>query len=749
MIEDQNIRPEENPDASSMMPQGTEGSTTENSESSSEVGVVEEDFDWSIGNDYQLPYSEEEKQALLEKYTQTIRTFSEGDVVKGKILGLTKSHAIVDINYKSNGLVPLSEFDDMPDLKPGDEVDVYIERLEDPKGRLILSRRKARLIKAWEMIKRAYETGEIIRGKIISKTKGGLIVDVGGLETFLPGSQIDVKPIIDYDSYVGKTMEFKVVKINEAIFNAVVSHKAIIESELAEQREKIIRELEIGQVLEGTVKNITDFGAFLDLGGVDGLLYKTDISWVRISHPSEVLELNQKLNVVVLDYDEEKKRISLGLKQLQPHPWDLLPEDYKEGKIVKGKVVKIEDYGAFVEVQPGVEGLIHLSEVSWSNKPINAREYFQKGQEVEAKIIAINREDRRMSLSIKQLTEDPWNKVDEKYPVGSVHKGKVINLTPYNVIVELEEGIIGSVHVNDLSWIKRFHHPSEYVNVGDELDVIVLEIDKERRKLILGHKQLTENPWDTFEEVFAEGTSHEATILRMERNGAVVQLPYGVEGFVPQNHLRKEDKSYPEEGETIPVKVIEFNRENRRIILSHLRYWEDKKKEELGEAAEQERKEVEKVLKQQKKETTVLGELGVFEDIKKKLVEEEPAKAESEQVEAKQEESKEAKEEKEVPKESVGEKATASEESAEVDDLKKIEGIGPKISQILQEAGIRTYRDLANTDPEKIREILLQAGSRYKMHDPTTWPEQAALAAEGKWDELKALQEQLKGGRKK
>ncbi len=585
-----------------------------------------DDFDWEAGNELKLPYTQEEIQKLTEEYEKTLATVIENEIVVGRVRAIQDGDVVLDINYKSDGLVPINEFRDMPELKEGDEVEVYVEKLEDERGQLILSRRKAKLLRAWEAIRDSYHNGTIIKGTIISKTKGGLIVDCGGLETFLPGSQIDIKPIVDYDQYVGKTMEFKVVKINEQIKNAVVSHKALIESDLAEQREKIIASLEKGQVLEGVVKNLTDFGAFLDLGGVDGLLYITDISWGRINHPSEVLELNQKINVVVLDFDENKKRISLGLKQLQPHPWDVLSEELKEGTVVKGKIVNIEDYGAFLEIQPGVEGLIHVSEVSWSNSPINAKEYFKVGEELEAKIVTINREERKMSLSIKQLTKDPWEDIEEKFPVGSRHKGLVKNLTPYGVFVELAEGIGGMVHISDLSWTKRYGHPSEFTKVGEEIDVVVLEIDKANRKLSLGHKQLEENPWDTFEKVFPVGSYHEATVIRRDDRGAIVQLPYGLEAYAPIKHIRKEDGQLAEVDEVITVKVIEFNQDDKRILVSHTRYLDDIKREGEAEVRDKKRKEQEKVRKVVKKqaasiERTTLGDLEALSQLKEQLQE--------------------------------------------------------------------------------------------------------------------------------
>jgi small subunit ribosomal protein S1 len=530
----------------------------------------------------------------------------------------------LDINYKSDGIISLSEFRDIQDLKVGDYVDVYVESQEDARGQLVLSRKKAKLLIAWDTIVDSFNNGTIIKGTVISKTKGGLIVDAYGLETFLPGSQIDIKPIIDYDAYVGKTMEFKVVKINETIKNAVVSHKALIESDIAEQREHIIAGLEKGQVLEGVVKNITDFGAFMDLGGVDGLLYITDISWGRINHPDEVLQMNDKINVVVLDFDENKKRISLGLKQLTPHPWEVLAMDISEGSTVKGKIVNVEDYGAFLEVSPGVEGLIHVSEVSWSNQPVAARDFFKLDQEYEAKVVTIDRDDRKMSLSLKQLQEDPWSDIEANYPVNSRHTGVVKNLTPYGVFVEINNGIGGMVHISDLSWTKRFSHPSEFTKVGDNIEIVILEIDKENRKLSLGHKQIEENPWDAFESVFPIGSYHEATIIRKDDKGATVQLPYGLEAFAPIKHLKKEDGSTAEQEETLTVKVIEFNRDDKRILVSHQRYLEDIKKEadnlirrEKDSADTESRAAVKS--QQGKIERTTLGDIDAFSQLKQQF----------------------------------------------------------------------------------------------------------------------------------
>ncbi|MGA0285054.1 MAG: 30S ribosomal protein S1 [Saprospiraceae bacterium] len=718
-------------------------------ENSALSATPHDDYDWSVGNKHTLNYSEKEVEKYLSDYEKSLNNISEFELVKGTVSSINDGNVLLDINYKSDGLVPLTEFRDRPDLKVGDTVEVYIEAKEDERGQLQLSRRKAKLIKAWDDIVDSYENGTIIKGNVVSKTKGGLIADVGGLETFLPGSQIDIKPIIDYDSYVGKTMEFKVVKINEVIKNAVVSHKALIESDLADQRESIIAGLEKGQVLEGIVKNITDFGAFMDLGGVDGLLYITDISWGRINHPNEVLELNQKLNVVVLDFDEDKKRISLGLKQLQPHPWEVLGEDVQEGSTVKGKIVNIEDYGAFLEIIPGVEGLIHVSEVSWSNQPVNAREFFVLGQEFEAKVVTIDREERKMSLSIKQLLEDPWAKVIDDYPAGKKVTGVVKNLTPYGVFVELKEGVGGMVHISDLSWTKRYTHPSEFTKVGDEIETVILEVDKESRKLSLGHKQLEENPWDTFENVFPMGSYHEATVIKKEDRGAIVQLPYGLEAFAPIKHIKKEDGNLAEVDEKLTVKVIEFNRDDKRIIVSHLRYLDDIKREAEGEVkreVEKQRKQTRATIKKtnSKVEGTTLGDLGVFSELKDAFNEPAPKKA-APKAKEKSEEKKE-----EAAAEAAAEKKpakAAAKKSAKGDDFKKIEGIGPKTAEHLANAGLTSFKELSEASVDQLKEILEAAGPRYKIHDPTTWPEQAAIAADGDWDKLKELQDKLNGGK--
>jgi small subunit ribosomal protein S1 len=588
------------------------------------VQTAHDDFDWSVDKRNVSSYSADEKAKYDKVYESTFVTITDGELIKGTVVGLTKTDVVLNIGFKSDGLISFNEFRDLPSLNIGDEVEVMVVEKEDRQGHLHLSRRQARITRAWERIVEVHKTGEIVTGTVTSKTKGGLIVDVFGMETFLPGSQIDVKPVTDYDQFVGKTMEFKVVKVNEAIKNAVVSHKALIESDIEAQRAEIMGKLEKGQVLEGTIKNITDFGAFMDLGGLDGLLYITDISWGRINHPSEVLKLDQKLNVVVLDFDDDKKRISLGLKQLTPHPWDVLPENFAEGQVVKGKVVNIEDYGAFLEIMPGVEGLVHVSEITWANTPINAKEFFKLSDEHDAKIVTLDKDSRKMSLSIKQMTPDPWNEIENKFPVDSKHKGLVKNITPYGVFVELEPGIGGMIHISDLSWLKRFNHPSEYTKVGEHIDIIILGIDKDNRKLQLGHKQLEEDPWNTLEDTFAIGTVHEATVVKKDDKGAVVQLPYGLEGFVPNRHLNKEDGKQVVADETNQFIVIEFDRNEKRIVLSHSRLWEQVKVDEKNAERKEARAEADKTKKavktlQSKVEKATLGDLGVLAELKKKL----------------------------------------------------------------------------------------------------------------------------------
>lgn len=533
-----------------------------------------EEFNWDAIEDtsFGAEYSNEEKARMMEQYDGTLTEIHESEVIEGVIVGISDREVIVNIGFKSDGLVSLNEFSDLPELKVGDKVEVYIEQQEDHQGQIQLSRKKAKAVKAWERIDGAYQEDTVIEGVIKRRTKGGLIADIYGIEAFLPGSQIDVKPIRDFDIYVGKKMELKVVKINYANDNVVVSHKVLIEKDLEKQRQQILENLERGQVLAGVVKNITHFGAFIDLGGVDGLLHITDISWGRIQHPTEKLELDEKVNVVVLDFDEEKKRISLGMKQLQPHPWDSLSEELQVGSRVHGRIVNVADYGAFLEIKPGVEGLIHVSEMSWSQHLRNPQDFLKVGDEVEAQVLTIDREERKMSLGIKQLTEDPWTKeeVHNRYTQGSKHTGTVRNLTNYGLFLELEEGIDGLVHISDLSWTKKIKHPSEFVQIGDTLDVVVLELDTESRRLALGHKQLEENPWDTFETIFIPDTVHKGTLVSKNEKGANIELQYGVMGFASNKHLEKEDGTQPETGEAIDFKVVEFSKEDQRIILSHL-----------------------------------------------------------------------------------------------------------------------------------------------------------------------------------
>ncbi|RIV27624.1 30S ribosomal protein S1 [Fibrisoma montanum] len=538
------------------------------------------DFDWDRADNkgFGSGYSADERSRMEQLYDNTLSQVNEKEVVTGTVVGITDREVILNIGFKSDGLVPVSEFRDMPDLKMGDEIEVYVENQEDPNGQLVLSRKKAKVITAWQKIQKALDEDLVIDGFVKRRTKGGLIVDIYSIEAFLPGSQIDVKPIRDFDIFVGKKMEVKVVKINYANDNVVVSHKVLIEKDLEAQRAQILNNLEKGQVLEGVIKNMTNFGVFIDLGGVDGLLHITDISWGRINHPSEVLHLDQKVNVVVLDFDEDKKRISLGMKQLQAHPWDALSEEIQVGSRVKGKIVNVADYGAFLEIMPGVEGLIHVSEMSWSQHLRNPQEFLKVGDEVEAVVLTLDRNDRKMSLGIKQLTEDPWTRPElrAKYAVGTRHKGVVRNLTNFGLFLELEEGIDGLVHVSDLSWTKKIKHPSDFIKVGEDLEVVVLELDVENRRLALGHKQLEENPWDTFETLFAVGTIHRCTILSKTDKMATLELPYGIEGFSSLKNLAKEDGTLAEVGENLDFKVTEFSKEEKRIMLSHTKTWQEK-----------------------------------------------------------------------------------------------------------------------------------------------------------------------------
>lgn len=537
--------------------------------------AVQPEFDWDAIGKKQDLYSSHERQKLEEEYDRTLRAISEHDVIEGTIVSLTSREAVVNIGFKSDGVIQLSEFRYNPELKSGDKVEVYVENQEDPTGQLILSHKKARILKSWERINDAFDKQEIIKGYVKSRTKGGLIVDVFGIEAFLPGSQIDVKPIRDYDVFVDKVMEFKVVKINHEYKNVVVSHKALIEDELEAQRAEIIKRLEKGQILEGTVKNITSYGVFIDLGGVDGLIHITDLSWGRINHPEEIVQLDQKIKVVILDFDDNKKRIALGLKQLTPHPWDSLDKEMKIGDKVKGKVVVIADYGAFVEIATGVEGLIHVSEMSWSQHLRTAHDFLKVGQEIEGVILTLDRDDRKMSMGIKQLIPDPWADIKEKYPIKSKHTAIVRNFTNFGIFVEMEEGVDGLIHISDLSWSKKIKHPAEFTKIGENIDVIVLDVDVENRRLSLGHKQLEENPWDVFESVFTIGSVHTGTIVSLSDKGAIVTLPYGVEGFAPMRHLNKEEGKPVKEEDSLDFKVIEFSKDSKKIILSHTKTYQD------------------------------------------------------------------------------------------------------------------------------------------------------------------------------
>ncbi|MFV0269087.1 MAG: 30S ribosomal protein S1 [Draconibacterium sp.] len=584
-----------------------------------------EEFDWASLESGRDAYTEKERGNLEDLYNNTLNTVSEKEVLQGTVISLNKREVVVDIGYKSDGIVSLNEFRYNPELKVGDSVDVYIESLEDKKGQMILSHKKARATRSWERVNEALEKDEIIKGYIKCRTKGGMIVDVFGIEAFLPGSQIDVKPIRDYDIFVGKTMEFKVVKINHEYRNVVVSHKALIEAELEQQKKDIIAKLEKGQVLEGIVKNVTSYGVFMDLGGVDGLIHITDLSWGRINHPSEIVELDQKLNVVILDFDDDKKRIALGLKQLTPHPWDNLDAELKVGDKVKGKVVVIADYGAFVEIAPGVEGLIHVSEMSWSQHLRSAQDFLSVGDEVEAAILTLDREERKMSLGIKQLKEDPWANIDTEYGVGSKHTATIRNFTNFGVFVEITEGVDGLIHISDLSWTKKIKHPSEFTAIAEPIEVVVLDIDKENRRLSLGHKQLEENPWDVFETIFTSDSIHEGTVVELMDKGAVIALPYGVEGFATPRHLVKEDGSSVKQDEKLDFKVIEFNKSAKRIIVSHSRIFEDIKRAEETESRKTQSRSNKRAMKSVSDniEKTTLGDISELAALKTQMEQQE------------------------------------------------------------------------------------------------------------------------------
>lgn len=586
--------------------------------------VTPAEFDWNaVGKKAEL-YSEKERKEWEALYEETLKSIADHEVLDGTVVGKTSKDLLINIGYKSEGAIPLNEVRYNPDIKVGDLLEVYVENQEDKNGQLILSHKKARALRSWERINRALENDEVIKGLVKCRTKGGLIADVFGIEAFLPGSQIDVKPIRDYDVYVGKTMEFKVVKINNEFKNVVVSHKALIQEEIEQQKKEIIGKLEKGQILEGTVKNITSYGVFIDLGGVDGLIHITDLSWGRINHPEEIVTLDEKINVVILDFDDEKKRIALGLKQLTPHPWDALDANLNVGDKVKGKVAVIADYGAFVEVAAGVEGLIHVSEISWSQHLRSAGDFLKVGQEVEAQILTLDREERKMSLGIKQLMPDPWTDITSKYPVGSKHTAKVRNFTNFGIFVELEEGVDGLVHISDLSWSKKIKHPNEFTSIGENLEVVVLEIDVDNRRLSLGHKQLEENPWDVFETVFTEDSVHKGTITNVTDKGAVVSLPYGLEGFAPTRHLVKEDGSAAKAEESLDFKVLEFNKDQKKIIVSHTKIHQEVEEAKEKEAAKAKKEDAESTKKAIKKvkakvEKTTLGDIQALSDLKSEM----------------------------------------------------------------------------------------------------------------------------------
>ncbi|MCC6720707.1 MAG: 30S ribosomal protein S1 [Bacteroidia bacterium] len=683
------------------------------------VNALEESFDWNIDNEGFSNYDNESKNQMMEMYRGTFNQLLEHQVVKGTVVSISAKDVVVNVGFKSDGIVSRTEFRDYPDLKVGDSVEVYVEKTEDALGQLILSRRKAIAESAWDRIIEAKEENRIVNGYIKSRTKGGLVVDLMGMDTFLPGSQIDVKPIKDYDVYVGQTMEFKIVKVNEAFKNIVISHKALIEDDIEAQKGEILSRLEKGQILEGVVKNMTNFGVFIDLGGLDGLLHITDISWGRINHPEEVLHLEQKINVVVLDFDDGKKRISLGLKQLTDNPWNNLDSSLTVGSKIKGKVVTVADYGAFVEITPGIEGLIHVSEMNWSQHLKNPQDFMKIGDEIEAMILTLDKDEQKMSLGIKQLTPDPWVNIEVKYGIGSKHKGIVRNLTNYGLFIELEEGVDGLVHVSDLSWSKKIKHPAEFTKKGDELDVIVLEIDRENRRLSLGHKQLDENPWDTFEDVFTIDSEHTGTVLEVNDKGATVALPYGVEGFAPSKHIKKEGQKSgnAKVDDELQFRVIDFNKEQKRIILSHTDIWKDaeraRREEEKSETLKNE-KSTSKTIKNfnQKTERQTLGEIEALSDLKAKMesnaknAEKKNKKSDKETIDLVNEEKAEKKTPKVSEKKSenvdllksiVGE---ANEENQ--NDLKAIVGIGPKFEKTLHSIGIYTYEQISKLNDEGV-----------------------------------------------
>ena len=691
-----------------------------------ETNTAHDDFDWDADEAGFQTYSDNERSELEKSYTESFTPIEEKQVVKGKVTSINDRDVVINIGFKSDGLVSRQEFRDMPDLAVGDEVDVFVDVAEDAMGQLVLSRRKALQETTWEKVLLAKENDEIVSGVVRTRTKGGLVVDVMGIDAFLPGSQIDTKQVKDFDEYINKTMDFKIVKVNDVYKNIVISHKILIEDDIEAQKLEILSGLEKGQVVEGTVKNMTNFGVFIDLGGIDGLLHITDISWGRINHPEEVLELEQTINVAILDFDDEKKRISLGLKQLTPHPWDSLPETVEEGSKIKGKVVSVADYGAFVEIMPGIEGLVHVSEMSWSSHLRNPNEYLKVDDEVEALVLALDREEHKMSLGIKQLSIDPWTKILEKYAVGSKHKGIVKNLTSYGLFVELEEGVDGLVHVSDLSWNKKIKHPSEFTKKGEELEVVVLEIDVENRRLSIGHKQLEENPWETFETVFTLGSVHEGTIIQNSEKGANVQLPYGVEAFAPPRHMKKKGNASVSEDETLEFEIIEFNKDQKRIIISHTNVWKTAERIANGEEAEVREQAKKRASASAKRnnaanESATLGELDALSELRAQLEQAEKKKAAAPKTEKKEAapkaEKKEAKpkaekkeaapkaEKKEAkPKAEKKEAAPKAAKKTKAADLTSITGVGPAFAKRLNALGINSLADMAALTDAQIEE---------------------------------------------
>lgn len=703
--------------------------TTESNTNTSETPVHNPDeFDWSMDKAGFGTYNESQNDDLKSMYANTIKQVDEKTLVTGRIVSMSNDHVVLDIGFKSDGLVSITEFRDTPDIKVGDEVEVYVDETENALGQLVLSRKKAIAEGAWEKIQSIMENGEIVKGYIQTRTKGGLVVDIMGMDAFLPGSQIDVKPVRDYDQYVGKTMEFKVVKINEVYKNVVISHKAIIEDDIEAQKAEMISKMELGQVLEGTVKNMTSFGVFVDLGGLDGLLHITDISWGRINHPSDVLELDQKIQVAVLEFDNDKKRISLGMKQLTAHPWDSMKE-LKEGEKVKGKVVTIADYGAFVEIETGVEGLIHVSEMSWSQHLRNPSDFMKVGDEVEALVLDIDKEEHKLSLGLKQLTSDPWEKIEDTYQVDSKHTGTVRNLTNYGLFVELQEGVDGLVHVSDLSWSKKIKHPAEFTKKGEELEVVVLEIDRDNRRLSLGHKQIDENPWDTFEGIFTLGSEHDGVVSEVNDRGVILTLPYGVEGFAPKKHIKKQDGTDVKVDETLNLRVIEFNKDSKRILVSHTDIWKDAERSQNSDNEATNKKRAAKTTKyvdkiNKKAEVSTMGDLDVLAQLKaqmesspsskKEALKKETPKKEAPKKEATKKDVKKVEENTSSDDSSALTEIIGSADAKDADDLKQLTGVGPAYEKKLNGIGVFTFQQVSKLNKKSIDilETLLKSPGR-------------------------------------